>query len=120
MDIQVNAHQHLDPADDLVERVELLIESTLGRFRTQLTRIEVHLGDENGEKATPADKRCTVEARPAGQKPVAVTHHAATLDEACRGATQKLKTLLESQFGRLHEHKGGDSIRRMAVDESGA
>ena len=35
----------------------------------------------------------THEARPAGQQPVAVSHHADTVDEACRGAAQVLREL---------------------------
>ena len=52
-----------------------------------------------------------MEARPAGQQPVAITHKAATLEEACNGAVHKLLKLLEHKFGRLHYHKGADSIR---------
>ena len=50
--------------------------------------------------------RCTIEARPAGQPPVAVTHHGNTLDEAYDGAAKKLAALLDSKFSRLDRRKG--------------
>lgn len=76
-----------------------------------ITRVQIHLGDENAGKSGAADKRCVMEARPAGRQPVAVTHKAATLEEACDGAAEKLGNLLESKFGRLDDRKGAASIR---------
>ncbi|MDG2112255.1 MAG: hypothetical protein P8N02_06540 [Actinomycetota bacterium] len=70
------------------------------------------MGDENATKKGGDDKRCMLEARPAGQPPVAVTNHASTLDQACSGALQKLQNLLEHRFGRLDDNKGGDTIRQ--------
>lgn len=80
-------------------------------FSDHLTRIEVHISDENAGKSGQRDKRCMMEARPAHQKPVAVTHEAATVDEACAGAAKKLRSLLETHFGKLHDVKGAASIR---------
>ena len=42
---------------------------------------------------------------------MAVTHQAATLEEACGGVAKKLRNLLESTFGRLGGIKGAASIR---------
>jgi hypothetical protein len=36
---------------------------------------------------------------------VAVTDHAATLEQAVHGAAQKLARLLDSTLGRLHDHR---------------
>jgi hypothetical protein len=112
MKVQVNTDSNVVGSDDLVRQVEAEVDSALGRFSERLTRVEVHLGDESAGSSTVADMRCSMEARPAGQQPVAVTHHADTLDEACRGAAQKLQTVLESNFGRLDARKGGATIRQ--------
>lgn len=114
MQIEITTDDHIDASDDMIARVESDVESGLSRFESRLTRVEVHFGDENAGKSGADDKRCTVEARPTGQQPVAVTHHAATVDEAGRGAVQKLHKLLDSRFGRLDDRKGGDSIRHDA------
>lgn len=111
MQIQFNTDNNVEGRDKLVRQVEAEVQATLGRFSDQLTRVEVHLSDENASKGGSGDMRCMMEARPAKQQPVAVTHHAATLDEAFAGAAQKLEQLLESKFGRLHGHKGAASIR---------
>jgi hypothetical protein len=111
MQIQVNTDNNVEGRDALVEHVTTQIEGALSRFSEHLTRVEVHLGDESSGRSTGGDQRCTIEARPAGQAPVAVTHHASAQDLACRGAADKLAHLLESRFGRQNHRKGGDSIR---------
>lgn len=52
-----------------------------------------------------------LEARLAHHQPLAVTQHAASLDEAFRGASDKLKRLIENTLGRLHNHRDRGSIR---------
>ncbi|MEV0946086.1 HPF/RaiA family ribosome-associated protein [Rhodococcus sp. NPDC049939] len=101
----------MDENDELVHRTEAEIASVLERFSEQITRVEVHLSDENAGKGGPDYKRCLLEARPAGQPPVAVTNHATTIEEAYVGAAHKLASRLNSRFGRLNENKGGTSIR---------
>jgi hypothetical protein len=110
--IEVTTDRAVEGGDELIHEVEAEVGAALSRFSERLTRVEVHLGDENADKHGAADKRCTLEARPAGQPPVAVTHHAETSAEALRGALRKLQNLIESKFGRMDDRKGRDSIRR--------
>ncbi|PXX69192.1 hypothetical protein DFR70_102880 [Nocardia tenerifensis] len=117
MQIQINTGSGIHGGEGLSERAETEIASVLARFSNQLTRVEAHLTDQNGEKGGPEDKQCVLEARPAGQHPVAVTHRAATVEEAYRGAAESMAHLLDSKFGRLHHAKGGESIRHMAAPE---
>lgn len=109
MQLQINTDNHIKGREALIHQVEAEVEATLGRFSDHLTRIEIHLGDENAGKSGTADKRCMMEARLAGQPPVVVTHHAATLGEACAGAAQKLKSLLDSRIGRQQDQKRATS-----------
>lgn len=111
MQIQLNTDDNIQGREELAVRVQADVESALSRFRDHLTRVEVHLGNEAARKSGVADKRCTMEGRLAGQPPVAVTHHAATLAEAWNGAAQKLKSLLESRLGARKDHKGAPSLR---------
>jgi hypothetical protein len=101
----------------MVQRIEAELGSALARFSDHITRVDVHLGDESGGRPGGTDKRCMLEARPAGQQPVAVTHHAASVGEACSGAVHKLETLLQSRYGRANNRKGGESIRHLQVHE---
>ncbi len=112
MEIQVTTDDHVHGSEALILQVETEVDAALSRFADHLTRVEVHLGDENGDRDGDADKRCMVEARPAGQQPVAVTYHATTLDEARRGALQKVQSLLEHKFGRQNDRGARDTIRR--------
>ena len=117
MQVHVNTDKHVDVGTAFVQRIQAEVESTLSRFSDHLTRVEIHLSDENGEKSGGRDKRCMLEARPARQQPVAVTHHAASVDEACSGALTKLETLLNTKYGRSDDRKGGQSIRHLPVAE---
>lgn len=111
MQIQVNTDDSVEGRDALAIQVEAAVEAALERFSSQLTRVEVHLSDVNAGRGGSEDKRCMMEARPAGQQPVAVNHHAATLEEAYEGAAGKLQKLLQSRFGRQQNTKGTPSIR---------
>lgn len=117
MQIQVHTDNNVTVSDAMVQRVEAELESTLSRFSDQITRVEVHFGDENAGGSGGSDKRCMVEARSAGKQPVAVTHHAASVGEAWSGAVHKLAALIGNRHGRSNSHKGGESIRRLEVRE---
>ncbi len=111
MEIQVSTDSNIEGREELVRRVEDQLEATLARFSDRITRVEVHLGDESAGRSSRTDQRCMLEARPAGRAPVAVTNFADTMDAAIRGAADKLVRALESEFGRLADRKGGDTIR---------
>ena len=111
MQIQVNTDANVKGRDDLVRQIEAEINTALSQFSDQITRVEVHLSDENAGKPGRVDKRCLMEARPTGRQPVAVSHEGATLEEAVSGASKKLRRLLESALGREADHKGEASIR---------
>ncbi len=75
------------------------VSETLQYLSDQLTLVEVHMKDVNGQKRG-IDKHCGIEARPRGMDPVAVDHDAAEAGEALAGACNKLKSALTSRFGR--------------------
>jgi ribosome-associated translation inhibitor RaiA len=75
----------------------------LGRFSDRITRVEVHLSDQNSDKSGQDDKRCRMEARLEGRNPTAVTHQAASLGDAVDGAADKLKRALASTWERLKD-----------------
>ena len=101
MQIQVNSDNHIESSIRLEEWVRTTIESTLDRYEEDLTRVEVYLRDENGDKPGPHDLSCRLEARPKGHQPVSVLHKADTLEQAIDGAATKLDHALEHLFGKL-------------------
>ncbi|WP_244162288.1 HPF/RaiA family ribosome-associated protein [Amycolatopsis regifaucium] len=114
--IEVNTDHNVHGGEGLATYVKTDLASTLARFGGWLTRVEVHLSDNGGTK--PEDKKCVIEARPGSKQPVAVTHHATTVDDAYAGAAHKVKSVLDSLYSRAHDHKGAESIRHMAPPEN--
>ena len=110
MQVQIHTDDHIEGREALLRWVEDEVRSKLARLSGELTRIDVHLGDENAGKAGEADKRCRIEARLANHPPTTVTHHAGSLADALHGATDKMRRLLDSTLERLRD-RGRESIR---------
>jgi ribosome-associated translation inhibitor RaiA len=106
--VQVNTDNHIPGNDELAGKVASEMERSLKRFATQITRVEVHLNDENGDKAGADDKRCLLEARIKGLDPVVVRHNAPTITEAVKGATDKLVRTLNRSLTKRSHPKGSD------------
>lgn len=104
MHVQTNTDRNIPASEALEVMVETAVIGALGRFAEQVTRVEVHLTDENGAKGGVDDKRCLMEARLAGRPPMAVTHQAATLEQAMDGAAAKLARSVESTLSRVREY----------------
>lgn len=102
--IQINTDNNIKGSEEAALTYTAMIESTLDRFSDRITRIEVHLSDENSAKDSPDDKRCMLEARLKGLQPIAVTHQADELDLAVSGAADKMKRSLETTLGKLRNH----------------
>ena len=105
MKIQINTDVNIQSNEALTTLVQDAIHHALSRFAEHITRIEVHLSDENAAKNGQRDQRCMMEARLEGRQPVAVTEQAPAMAQAVQGAAQKLAHLLSSALGRLHDHK---------------
>lgn len=105
MQILVNTDNNIEGRERLTAHVTGVLEGAFDRFRDRITRIEVHLSDENGGKTGQDDKRCMLEARLEGRQPTAVTHNAESLDQAIHGAADKLERALESILGRLRDRR---------------
>jgi ribosome-associated translation inhibitor RaiA len=102
--IQINTDDNIDHSDGLMEGIEATVRDVLDRFADQLTRVEIHLSDENSDKkGGSTDMRCLLEARLAGFQPVAVTEEAATVEQAVEGAVRKMRRSLDSTLGKRRE-----------------
>ena len=106
MQIELSTDGNIDGRDALATQIDEVVKNALSRFSDQITRVEVHLSDQNSDKKEgDDDMRCMMEARLEGRKPIAVTNHAATVDQAFDGAAEKLARLIESTLGRLHDRR---------------
>ena len=115
MQVQVNTDKNIHGGETLTLRVKTAVDARLKRFSDHITRVEAHLSDENAHKSSGADKKCVLEARPAGLKPLAVSHVADNMEQAIHGAAEKLERLLDSTFGQLNNVKGRTPTGREEV-----
>ncbi len=104
MQILLNTDANIDGDDSLSTEVNRTVHNALKRFSEHITRVEVHLRDEDSDrKSGNDDMRCVMEARLEGRQPVAVTHHGATVTQAVDGCADKLHRMIDSTLGRLQD-----------------
>ena len=104
MKIQINTDKNIEGHQRLEKYFSEELEKGLARFEDKITRIEVHFGDENGEKFSLHDKKCVIEVRPVKLQPITVTEHAETLEKAFSGALAKAKKSLTTTFEKMKAH----------------
>ncbi|MEP7233514.1 MAG: HPF/RaiA family ribosome-associated protein [Ginsengibacter sp.] len=104
MTIQINTDKNLSVHETFRAQLDNLLTEELERFSEHITRLEIHLSDENGSKKGQDDKRCLLEARLEGKQPIAVTDLADTYENAVDGAIKKLKSSLDKIVGRSRNH----------------
>jgi ribosome-associated translation inhibitor RaiA len=104
MKIQVNTDHNTPGSESLNNFINTVLSSELEHFSDHVTRLEVHLADENAGKTGQNDKRCMIEARVEHRSPVAVTAHADTYEEAISSASDKIKSSLDTIFGKIASH----------------
>ncbi|ANY21256.1 hypothetical protein A6F68_02766 [Tsuneonella dongtanensis] len=104
MQVQFNSDSSVMGTENVATRIEEAVRAKLARFEDRLTRLEIHVRDENGPKHGGDDKSCTIEARPAGGRAIGVTEHAATVDDAARLAAATLAQRLDRHFGKSERH----------------
>ncbi|MBS0392014.1 MAG: HPF/RaiA family ribosome-associated protein [Comamonadaceae bacterium] len=111
MQVQVHTNDHIQGGESLIQWTQEEVATKLTRFREHVTRVEVFLSDVDAGKSGVADKRCVIEARPAGRQPVAATAEAAKVAEAVAGALDKLVRSLGDDITRAKDRQGRESIR---------
>lgn len=102
--VEVNTDKNIKNSERLIEYCKSMVESELDRFAEHVTRVEIHLSDENGEKGGDDDKRCLIETKLKGKSPVAVKNTASNVDDAISGAIDKLTKVLETSIDKMRNH----------------
>ncbi len=105
MQIQVNTDNFIQGDERLEEVVKQEVNDHLGYLEDHLTRVEVHIKDQNADKHGPEHIQCTMEARPKGLQPISAHDNAANIQSAVSGAAKKLKTRLSKEFDKLDDKK---------------
>ena len=100
MKVQINSDNRIEGREDLIQAVDARIRERLSRFERRLTRVEVHIRDVDGVRNGPRGVEAQIEARPAGERPLFVTHGDQAPDSAIAGALRKLVDLLDATFSK--------------------
>jgi len=104
MKVQINTDNTINGDKKKSDYFTSLISEKLSKFESYITRIEVHLSDENGKKEGVNDIKCLLEARLEGKPPIAVTAHGDKIEFAVSGAIEKIKASIQSILGRSAQH----------------
>lgn len=111
MQIQIRTDKNIVASADRNTEIENQLTQSLERFGNWITRVEVTLTDESSAaKSAGDDKRCVMEARPAGLQPIAVSHDGSTLEQAIGGCVKKLTKKLNDTREKLDTSKGATSF----------
>ncbi|MGZ0017807.1 HPF/RaiA family ribosome-associated protein [Yeosuana sp. AK3] len=101
MKIQFNTDKNIQGTEMLESYVSEKINHKLKHFSDKVTRIEVHLSDQNTHKSGPDDIQCKIEARIEGLQPVLVVSKNSTKEKSLDDAINKMKASLDTIMGKM-------------------
>jgi len=101
MKIQFNTDKNIQGTEILETFVSEKINHAFKQFVDKITRIEVHLSDQNALKAGTNDIQCKIEARVKGIQPVMVVGKSSSKEKAVDNAINKMKAALDSIIGKM-------------------
>ncbi len=105
MKIQINTGHNVTIDTATEQAFAATIAAKLAHFSERITRIELHVSDEDGTaRSGPRQILAMLEARLAGRQPDTVTAKAATPDLAVHEAANKMHHLLDDVFSRARHH----------------
>ena len=104
MTIQLNTDKNIEGSERLTNYINDTISEELSRFNDYITRIEVHLSDENGAKEGANDKKCVLEARIKNKQPIAATSNADTVEKALSDSLSKIKAAVGKVKSKSADH----------------
>jgi sigma 54 modulation/S30EA-like ribosomal protein len=91
MQIRVDVDDHIDGSEELMVRVEGVVQGSLDGYQEQVARVDVHLSQRIPHRHGERDMCCRMEAQAGGLSLISVTHEALTLTEAIHAASAKLE-----------------------------
>ena len=99
MKIQIN-YGDIEHSDAISEHVTQAVEAALALVVDRVTRVEVHLRDDKKNRRGPDDHRCVMEARLAGEQPLAVEARTGDIYDAVKQCADKLKRAVTRKLER--------------------
>lgn len=103
MKIQFNTDNNIEGTEKLETFVSKKIRSGLKHYADYVSRIEVHLSDQNADKGGTDDIQCKIEARVEGIQPVIVVSKSGSKEKALIDAIDKMKARLGTIMGKMKD-----------------
>lgn len=94
MKIQLNTDKNIQGDVKLTEWVNEVVNSKLNRFSNRITRVELHLSDQNGGKF--GGFKSIIEVRIEGKNPVLAQEVSDNLHTAVNSSLDKIKSVIEN------------------------
>jgi ribosomal subunit interface protein len=104
MIININTDSNIQNTELLKDHITSVVTDQLKRYQDRISRVEVHLSDQNAHKKTGKDIKCTMEARPDGFDPMTVSEITENLHQSIKVATEKLVFKLQNEFERRRNY----------------
>ena len=104
MIIQLNTDRNISGTEELESMVSDKVRHQLKHFTDHITRMEVHLSDQNADKGGPDDIVCKLEARVQGMQPLLVRSADGSKEKALNDALDKMKASLGTKLGKRSNH----------------
>jgi len=101
MKIQLNTDKNIHGTEKLESLVSERINHSLKQFAENITRIEVHLSDQNGHKTGADDIQCKIESSIEGLQPVVVISNNSSKEKAGSTRSGKMKSFLTTITGKI-------------------
>lgn len=119
MFIEVNTDHNIRGTESLSLQVRGIVEDSLDNFSTRLTRVIVHLSDENGDKSGPDDKKCLLECRLENFAPIVVSHRGENVIQCLDVACDKMHKALTNAIGKLRDRRvDTDLVNDLAAQDT--
>lgn len=103
MKIQFNTDKNIQGTESLEAFVSENINKRLNRFADKITRVEVHLSDQNAHKTGADDIQCKLETRIEGLQPILATGKSNSKEKALFDAIDKMEAALNTVVGKMKE-----------------
>ncbi len=100
MKILINSDSSIAMDAKLVKLIMREATELLDRFSDHLTRVEIHLTDIDRGKTGRIDKRCLVEVRAAGMKPIVTSAQTREVKTAVNQSLRKTVRALNTSLGK--------------------
>lgn len=103
MKIQLNTDHNIQGTESLEKNVIEKLQRDLKHYTKKITRIEIHLTDQNANKGGDDDIQCKMEARVEGMQPLIVVSRKRNKEVALDDAVDKMKAALSSRIGKMRD-----------------